>query len=100
MELVQEEIVHSDDNIHLAWTPGSLLSPAVMTKVRAKREKWPVSMKITITSEKEKDQIIRDGILFRGERPQADNFGEISPNTLCLTCCHWGHIILYCLQAE
>lgn len=62
MELLQNEILHGSDNIQLALTPRLLLSPAAMTEVLARGEKWTVSVKVMVTSQKEKDQIIKHGI--------------------------------------
>lgn len=59
-----------------------------MAKVREKKEKQTASVNITVTSLEEKDRIIKHSIWFGGVRYMADNFVEISQDTLCLTFCH------------
>lgn len=54
------------------------------------------SIKLTLTNQEDKDQIIKYGIWFGGRRHRADNFVEISPNTVCSTSCHWCYITLQC----
>lgn len=62
IELLQEEILHGTNNVQLACTPLWLPSPPVMTGVGANREKPLGSVKITVTNQEEKDQIIKYGI--------------------------------------
>lgn len=65
-----------------------------MEELKEKRVKRLVSVKVTVTSQDEKEQIIRLEILFGGKRQRVDNFIKISPDTLWLTCCNSCHITL------
>lgn len=67
-----------------------------MTEVRVKGKKRTLSDKITVTSQEEKNRIIRHGIWFGGEVHRADNLVEISSDTLCSICCNLGYITLLC----
>lgn len=61
-----------------------------------KGENRTASIKLTLTKLEEKDQMIKQGIWFRGRRHRTDNFVEIILDTVYSTCCHWGHITLQC----
>lgn len=82
MELIQEGILNGGDTIEVAWTPRWLLSLAAMTVLRAKREKRMASIKITVTSQEEKDWIIKHGICLGGIRNRANRFVQISRDML------------------
>lgn len=96
MKLIQDEILHGCNNMQLAWIPRGLLSTEVMIEVRAKGEKWTASFRITVTSSKENDRLIKHGIWFGGVCHRAKRLVEISLDRLCSDCYHWGHIIKQC----
>lgn len=97
---MKDEIFHGGNNIQLARTLQWLLAPAAMTEIIEKVEKQMASVKLTFTSQEEKDRIIKYCIWFGGRRHHANNFIEISPETLCSTCCHCGYITLQCPNVD
>lgn len=80
----------------LAWTSRWLLSSAAMEIILANPEKRMPSVRITVMSAEDKDKAIKNGIWFGCKHHRADDFAEISPDTLYAMCCHWGHITLQC----
>lgn len=91
MELLQHEIFLGGDSIQLAWTLQYLRSPAAMAEVIKKSEKRTAIAKLNLTSQEENDRIMRHDIWIGGRRHTADNFVDISLDTLCSTCCHSSH---------
>lgn len=96
MELLQEEIKAGIDNFKQEWTPRWLLAPAAMETILANPEKRTASVKITETNVEDWETITKNDIWFVGKYHRTDLFTEISPDTVCTSCCHWGYITLQC----
>lgn len=58
---MQTEIEAGLDNISLAWTTRLLQSPTAIENILAKEEKQNARPKITVTSGKDKDKLLKNG---------------------------------------
>lgn len=66
----------------------------------ANKEKKTAGVKIIVTIVEDYASITKNDIWFGGKHHCANYPTEISTDTLCATCYHWGHIILQCPNME
>lgn len=49
------------------------------------------SIYFTVRIETEADRLLKQGIHFEGKYHKVEKYRRVGPDTLCSTCCHWGH---------
>lgn len=54
----------------------------------------------TVKTAFEADRIIKQGLHFGGRYHKVESYRRVGPDTICPTCCHWGHTTYGCVTPE
>lgn len=56
----------------------------------------PFTPRFIVRSLAQADRVMKQGLKFRGRYHKVEKFISDGPDTMCSTCCHWGHSTYIC----
>ena len=97
---LREEISAGPSALELPFVPRWVSGQENLLNMARNGLKFHSSIWFTVKTQAEADRAIRQGIHFGGKFHKVEKYLRVGPDTLCPTCCHWGHTIYGCPTPE
>lgn len=97
---LREEIFVGPSALELPFVPRWVSGQENLLNMARNGLKFHSSIWFTVKTQAEADRAIRQGIHFGGKFHKVEKYLRVGPDTLCPTCCHWGHTIYGCPTPE
>lgn len=93
---IKEEVTAGPSALELPFTPRWVTSPERMTDAARNGLIRHSTIRFIVRSLAQADRVMKQGLKFRGRYHKVEKFISDGPDTMCSTCCHWGHSTYIC----
>lgn len=96
LDQIKEEVYAGPSAVELPLTPRWIAGQKRMDYIVLAGTKRHSSIYFTVKTDTEADRLLKQGLHFGGKYHKVERYRRVGPDTLCPTCCHWGHTTYEC----
>ncbi|KAI6247431.1 hypothetical protein HI914_04054 [Erysiphe necator] len=96
LEQLRRELLTGPSELDLPFTPRWISSRERFEYLVNTMRKKHSSVKIIVRTRDTADRLLAKGVWFGGACHRVEPFRQIGPDSMCPTCCHWGHTTYNC----
>lgn len=100
LEQVRRELLAGPSELDLPFTPRWISSQVRFEHLVNSEGKKHSSKKIVVRTREEANRLLAKGVWFGGVCHKVELYRQIGPDSMCPTCCHWGHTTYNCPNSE